>query len=33
MTLENKYGAAGILITTGIAVIGAALVAGHIVND
>jgi hypothetical protein len=33
MTLENKYAAAGILITTGIAIIGAALVAFHIAND
>ena len=33
MTLENHYSAEGILITTGIAVIGAALVAFHIAND
>ena len=33
MTLENRYGAAGILITTGFAIIGTALVAAHIVND
>lgn len=33
MTLENRYGSAGILITTGIAIIGAALVASHIAND
>ena len=33
MTLENRYGAAGILITTGIAVAGTALVATHIAND
>jgi len=33
MTLENRYGAAGILITTGFAIVGTALVAAHIVND
>ena len=33
MTLENRYGPAGILITTGVAIIGAALVAAHIAND
>ena len=33
MTLENKYGATGILVTTGIAIVGAALVAGHLAND
>ncbi len=33
MTLENRYGPAGILITTGIAIIGAALVATHLAND
>jgi hypothetical protein len=33
MTLENRYSAEAILITTGIAVVGAALVAFHISND
>jgi len=33
MTMENRYGAAGILITTGFAIIGAGLVAAHIAND
>jgi hypothetical protein len=33
MTLENRYGAAGILITTGVAVIGTGMVAAHIFND
>jgi hypothetical protein len=33
MTLENRYSAEAILITTGIAVVGAALVAFHIAND
>lgn len=33
MTLENRYGTAGILITTGVAIAGTALVAAHIASD
>lgn|GEM_PF-1117699 len=33
MTLENRYEAAGILITTGVAIVGTAMIAAHIFSD